>query len=388
MKYILRISAFFLLFIMAACGKKGPIELPTSESYVNPGLQSPEAMTLAITDLYTYFYEFDLFSSEESWLGFSKDREIRTLLYTPVEEDLDTDSTVYTLKLKIKRAVDSASAGFTLYPVTKDWSSTYINWDEYDDGESWDSAGGDYDPALSVHGTVDAAEDEFIEVDITGFIEYWKTHDNDGIIIVPDIPASTDMSIVSFYTQNADSEDDQPLIEYFDGTETQTISVNSLLHIADLSGSQDTRIEQGTLALGDSFAPGMTIDFSAVDFKWEILEAVLSFEADESLLKALFDVDTADIENTETLIYAYSVADNSADNFDFDDYSTATPGYDSESGRITLEITGVLRHARENGYDIALIPKSNKYMLRYIDLSNPSIDIVYRKNITDYEEEL
>ncbi len=372
-----------LLLVFTSCGKKGPIELPTSESYVNPDLNTPETTPVAITDTFTYVREMNLYTNNEALTGFSRGCEIRTIFYAPFDETPDPEAGPYILSLYLKRAINCSGCTINIYPLTKEWNSSYINWDEYDDDISWDTPGGDWDPSVAVSRTITEDVETLVDIDISPLIDYWQTNDNNGFIVTAQWADTGDMSFISFASQNDSEEDNRPVIGYGDSS----LSITSTIHIADLSSIPEYENDPLIFTLGDSMTPVMEIDFSILDPMWTVLEAKLSFAADETLLDDLFDIDITDMENNDTDIYVYSIEDTTASDFRFDDYSISEPEYDSVSGKLVLDITGVFTHAWENGFAMGLVPQSNNYLIRRMELSNPTITVVYRKNIVDYEEE-
>jgi hypothetical protein len=159
-------------------------------------------------------------------------------------------------------------------------------------------------------------------------------------------------------------------------------------HIADTSDNPEYENDPGIFALGDGYVPVMTPDFSSLEYRWDILEATLSFDADPVLMKHYFGVDIDDLESTTNKLSCYAIADENPSTFSYSKRYSQSPGYDETTSRFTLNITGALDYAFRNNQPVGIVPESYRAQLRLMDLANPAIHVVYRKNIEEYDYEV
>jgi len=387
----MRKSIFIILIIMSAlfgCGKKGPIELPTSESYINDNLQPPMEMDLTVTRSYTHVIRFDPVLNQEGWVGRAQGTEIRLLYNAPAEVADDPDA-VYTLRLHLLYKMGLSSLNVTIAPLTTDWDSSSVTWEEASEDTPWTTPGGDYDPAHAVAATVSEAEDSLLSIDITPLYDYWAENENHGFIIIANDFLLTDPEHLAFSTpyNNDDETDEKPAIVITSGETTTTELITSSDHISDLSARPEYINDPTLFTLGDGYVPVLALDYSPLDYKWEILEATLSFTADPVLMKYYFGLDITVPEEAEEKIYCYTVENEDPTDFTFDKYGSTVPGYDEATSRFTLDITGSLRHAFENNQPIGLLPPHYRNQLREMAITDAAVHIVYRRNIEEYEED-
>ena len=383
-KFILIIM--IVTFALFGCGKKGPIELPTSENYINDNLQPPEEMDLAVTDTFTHVIRFDPVLNQEGWVGRAQDTEIR-LLYNAPAEVADDPSAVYSLRLHLLYKMGLSSLTVTIAPLTTDWDNSSVTWEEAAEDTPWTTPGGDYDLAHAVTATVNEADDSLLSIDITPLFSYWAENENHGFIIIADEPLSTSPAHLAFSTpyNNDDETDEKPAILITSGDTTTTELISSSDHISDLSARPEFENDPALFTLGDGYVPVMVPDYSPLDYKWEILEATISFTADPVTMKNYFGLDSASPEEADEKIYCYTVENQDPTDFTFDKYGSAVPGYDTDTSRYTLDITGPLRHAFDNNQPIGLVPPHYRNQLREMEISDATIHIVYRKNVEEYE---
>ena len=382
----------FFLFILIitfaffGCGKKGPIELPTSESYINDNLQPPLEMDLAVTNTYTHVIRFDPVLNQEGWVGRAQDTEIRLLFNAPAEVADDPDA-VYTLRLHLLYKMNLPSLTLTIAPLTTGWDSSSVTWEESAEDTPWTTPGGDYDLSHAVTCTVTEEDDSLLSIDITPLFAYWAENENHGFIILASETLTSSPAHLAFSTpyNNDDETDEKPAILITSGDTTDTVLISSSDHISDLSSRPEYINDPSLLTLGDGYVPVLVPDYSPLDYKWEILEATLSFNADPALMKNYFGLDITLPEETEKKIYCYTVENEDPEDFTFDKYGSAVPGYDTDTSRFTLDITGSLRHAFENNQPVGLVPPNYRNQLREMEISDANIHIVYRKNVEEYE---
>ena len=381
---IILISFFFF-----GCGKKGPIDLPASGDYTNDHLHPPEEVDLDITSTYTHISQFDPFLSKEGWVGRAQDTEIRLICNAPAEI-ADDPSAVYTLRLYLISKIDLSSLDLTIAPLTTSWSRTYSTWENKEKDTPWETPGGDFDLSAAVSYTVTEEEGSEVLIDISSLFDYWAQEDNEnhGFIIMAGETLTQSPAHLIFGIPFTTVTEEKPAIIITYGEEEESVDVTVSAHIADTSDNPEYENDPGIFALGDGYVPVMTPDFSSLEYRWDILEATLSFDADPVLMKHYFGVDIDDLESTTNKLSCYAIADENPSTFSYSKRYSQSPGYDETTSRFTLNITGALDYAFRNNQPVGIVPESYRAQLRLMDLANPAIHVVYRKNIEEYDYEV
>jgi len=380
------IFSFFLVVIFIfSCGKKGPIEL---SNYDDSNVKDASSLTdISLSDdFYTHRQKYEPSSSDELWTGYSKNRNIKTIVeLSPVEIDLSNQP--FYLKMYIKR--DTLTFfDLSMGRIIEDWELSEITIDERKEGEpwNWDTDVVDIKTITDANKYYDEDNDKYyIKIDITDYILSWDNEEieNNGIVIYPN-NTSNDYDFISFYSKNADSFKPKIIYETLNTeneTEINEVDIYSDFHIAD-TFSNNTYNNQ--LFLGDGYYPIFNVDFdlSNIDIKWEILEGYLIFKnLDSSRLENSFDINLSDYENGDVQFYIARVKSDNPEDFIMDNFYLC----DAEifEGYFALNITEFLkiRSQYDNKLNFGILPFRNLSKFRFLEIyDKPELKIIYREN--------
>ncbi len=92
-----------------------------------------------------------------------------------------------TLELVLTYNADGTSFSVNVHRVTQPWSEDGSTWNERDTGQPWTVAGGDFDPAVAMTGSIGPAVDARYPLNLTALVQGWVsgTYANYGAILVP-----------------------------------------------------------------------------------------------------------------------------------------------------------------------------------------------------------
>lgn len=129
---------------------------------------------------------------------------------------LPAGAKVISAKLKLYKisGMGGASLHCSVYPITEDWDQTSAEWYIRIGGFPWFTEGGTYDNTQLV-GSADiptAGIFDWEEIEIKDAFAYWKTNDNYGLIIIPEV---TTFTRVDFYSYEASSNKPYVEVEYY-----------------------------------------------------------------------------------------------------------------------------------------------------------------------------
>ncbi len=381
MKYLF--VCITVLFLFFGCGKKGPIELPTG--YHDNTIKNAVKLDppLVPTQAGTNIQQFDLATSATLWTGFSNNREIRTLLKFSLTSatDMDLTATTLSVKLTVERLSITTPLVLQFYRLTKEWEQNNVTWSENKNDTAWTSPGGDYTTTDSFTVTVNPGDTEIILTDaqIRPFITYWKanTAENYGFIIVPIGILDTAMEFVAVHSGIYGDLEEFPTLSYTVNDETKTIIPEIQAHIAHITEVNNNNAS--ILILGDGYHPMFTIDAAQLRSNpdWEILQANLSLIANDTDLRAQFNLPTSTEGSVSFYVY---LGTPSADGFTNSYQFSIT--HTLETGKIILDITNVCKFLQSNtDYTCIIYPASNKTMLRYLPITLGELVLYYREPV-------
>ncbi len=103
------------------------------------------------------------------------------------------------LRLYKNSGVGTSDLSCKVYPLIEDWNETTANWFNRIGAFPWFKPGGNYDETQEVGSATISVTGLFdwVDVEITKAFEYWESHDNYGIIIVPNVSTATALYIFS-----------------------------------------------------------------------------------------------------------------------------------------------------------------------------------------------
>ncbi|TYB30911.1 MAG: DNRLRE domain-containing protein [Candidatus Mcinerneyibacterium aminivorans] len=376
-----------LVFFIFSCGKKGPIDLSTD--YSDSNINGPsEETTISLKNYYTNRTDYDLNSHLELWVGFSKNREVRSLIDYNISENINLDNGPFYLKLYIaKNMLDNTS--FKIARCTAEWKNSEATWEERIDGTSWNWTEDITNPITVTEENIKYDENQelnYAEIDISSYVEYWKNNqsENYGLVIYSE-SQQQDYNIISFHSTNS-NKDNKPVITYeYTNEQNETVDeeINAYadIHIAE---SFTTTNLSSTTIIGDGYNPVFTIDFDEnnIDPKWEILDAHLVFSNyDTEILETTLDISLNDIDKNQDYLFSAIVKNSDAENFSFS--SSIKSPMENYGGNFSVNVTDILnqRINHENPISILLFPTYPKTMLRAVEfLSAPELKITYREN--------
>lgn len=381
MKYLFICSA--VLFLMFGCGKKGPIELPTG--YHDNTIQNAEKLDPPIVPVAigTNITDFDPIMLHYLWMGFSKNREIRTLLKYNIASasDMDMATTTLSVKLKIDRLSISAPLVLHVYRLTKSWEQNKVTWGDSTTDTPWTTPGGDFTTDDSFTITVNPGDTEINITDamIRPFVTHWKANstENFGMIIVPDGATPTDMQFVAVYTASFGDSTKFPNFSYTVGDTTKTILPALQGHIANINEVNNNN--PGVYIIGDGYHPMLTIgnELLRENPDWDILQAILTLNVDNvELINQLNLPSVSGKDKYFTIALGTTTADGFTNEFYFSiDHKVTT-------GKLHLDLTKVCKFLQYNtNYTSIIYLSSNRSMLRYLPFTLDGLDIYYRKPV-------
>ncbi len=115
--------------------------------------------------------------------------ESRILIYFNPSLYLPSNAEIISAKLKLYKsnALGGTSLSAYIYPLMEVWDENYATWFVKINFFPWFKNGGTYDENQLLASTdiPTAGLFDWEEIDITKAFEYWKTHDNYGLIIMP-----------------------------------------------------------------------------------------------------------------------------------------------------------------------------------------------------------
>ncbi len=120
---------------------------------------------------------------------------------------------LYLYKTKTEPESDgTARLSYVIYPITQDWDESSVTWYKRTANDLWSNEGGTYDEGLEItSGELSAGGWlSWVKFDILKAFDYWKTHNNYGLIIT-----SNDVSsqlICTFYAKESFTEE-MPYVE-------------------------------------------------------------------------------------------------------------------------------------------------------------------------------
>ena len=148
---------------------------------------------------------------------FTEAMEMRMLLLFNLEYSVIGDlreKNVISAKLKLYKYSASGGSSLTIkvYPLTEGWMEDETTWNTRQ-VNIWFKEGGTYDESqlLSTSDIPTAGIRDWVEIDITKAFEYWKSHDNYGLIFIPSANVATQLTFVS--SDNSTGEEYSPYIE-------------------------------------------------------------------------------------------------------------------------------------------------------------------------------
>lgn len=380
MKYLLFIIV--LLMMLLGCGKKGPIELPTG--YHDDTIQNAEKLDPPIVPVAegTNIHDFNLVSSGTLWMGFSQNREIRTLLRYSLSSitDLDLSTTTLSMKMTIDRLVITAPIVLRFYRLTKKWDRYTVNWSDSETDIQWDDEGADYTPIDSFSVTVNPGDTEIVISDalIRPIVSYWRDHseENYGLIIVPDAATPKAMEIVAVLNASVGDENTWPILQYTVGSESKYLIPAAQAHIAHIT--EDYRNDTGLYVIGDGYHPMFTFDSSilAENPDWQILQATITLNADTSTINDLFKL-SSEITQVYFFVYLGTITSTGFyDSYQFSVYHKVV------NNTIVIDITSICQLLQAGGnYSFIIYPTMNKTMMRYMPVTLGNLEIFYRKPV-------
>lgn len=122
---------------------------------------------------------------------------------------------VISAKLKLYKVstMGSAPLPYSVYPITEEWNEAAVTWFKRTNFP-WFTPGGSYDDTkLISSGSIPTAGImDWEEIDITSVFEYWNTHDNYGLIIIPEATTTT---VETFTSSDATSNTPYVEVEYY-----------------------------------------------------------------------------------------------------------------------------------------------------------------------------
>ena len=384
MKYLLILIA--LLGLLISCGKKGPIDLPTgyTDDRIPQVVKLDPPIVPEISG--TNIMAFDLYSTNNMWVGFSKTKEIRSLIKYSLTgaSDLTIATTTLSLKLTIDRLYISAPTTLHIYRLTKTWDTSSATWENSVTDTPWTTSGGDYtiDDAITVTVNPGDTDIDLSDAQLRPFITYWLDHsdENFGMIIVPDSAGAKDMEIISIISASTGTETTWPLLKYTVDTTEKSIYPTQQLHIYNNIGIVDTN-DPGIFIIGDGYHPMISIDMTEfIDHpERKILQAKLIFSGDADILDILYD-----LNDTEDSTRGFNIAlgTTESDGTFKSTYSFNTV-LEYNSGVITLDISNAMVDIVKDDYILMVYLKTNKSMLRYCPITLDGLEIFYRDQIIE-----
>ena len=201
----------------------------TANVNVVAGTNTPQAAELENTreniEIYIHRDTYIISDSNVNYGGapylniglFTEAMEMRMLISFNLDFSIIGDlreKNVISAKLKLYKYATSGGSSLTVkvYPLTEEWREGEATWSTRQ-VNIWFKEGGTYDETqlLSTSDIPTAGIRDWVEIDITKAFEYWKTHDNYGLIFIPSANIATQLTFVS--SENSTDEEHSPYIE-------------------------------------------------------------------------------------------------------------------------------------------------------------------------------